>query len=315
MKAKLNQIIQIAFLVLVVVFMAVYLVQIDWAALEDLTLSWWPLILSSVIALGYRYWGAVIWLYLLVRLGATSIVASWRELSYVYAKAWLGRYLMGAGTWILGKIYFAAQHGISKAKLAVSGILESVLQLIATLIVGLGALLLDPRLNSLGSSAVVISVIALAGCLLGLVPPVFRWGMGLVYRIVRRTRIDPADLPDWRAIWTSGALYILGTIISGTSYFFIALAVYPHLQWSDFLYVVGASSIAAAVSLLAVFAPGGIGVREGIQVLFFSALMPVELAVVISVLMRVWSVAIDALFFGTTAVTRRFGRPAGTDLA
>jgi uncharacterized membrane protein YbhN (UPF0104 family) len=62
------------------------------------------------------------------------------------------------------------------------------------------------------------------------------------------------------------------------------------------------------VSLLAVFAPGGIGVREGVQVLFFSALMPTEVAVIISVLMRLWSLAVDVLFFVVAALIRRGGR-------
>lgn len=307
-RERISQIIQISFTVLVVVFIAIYLSKIDWASLEGLTLVPLPFIVACLISLAYRYWGAFIWLYLLVRLGADSIQKFWVELSYVYAKSWLGRYLLGAGTWILGKMYFAAQHGVSKSKLAVSGLLEGVLQLIATLIVGLALLVVDPRLGALGSSASVISVIALAACAIALIPPVFRFGVGLAFRIVRRKKIARDDLPDARAILVGGGLYVVGTFISGAAYFFIVQAVYPAVQWSDFIYIVGASSIAAAVSLLAVFAPGGIGVREGIQVAFFSVLMPVEVAVIVAVLMRLWSLAVDVLFLGTATATRAIAR-------
>jgi uncharacterized membrane protein YbhN (UPF0104 family) len=154
----------------------------------------------------------------------------------------------------------------------------------------------------------VISIIALVCGVIALVPAVFRFGVDLLYRLVRRRRIARADLPDGMTIVSGGALYVVGTLITGVSYFFIAQAVYADLDWSDLLYVVGASSVAAAVSLLAVFAPGGIGVREGVQVLFFSALMPVEAAVIVSVLMRVWSLAVDGLFFGIAAGIRALAR-------
>jgi uncharacterized membrane protein YbhN (UPF0104 family) len=291
------QLIQLVFTVLVVAVIAVYLAGINWDRLDGLRLSPLPFVVSILIALVFRYWGAGIWLFLLDRLGARGIRSAWVELCAVYAKAWLGRYLLGAGTWILGKVYFASKFGIGKSKLAVSGVLEGALQLIATLIVGLGLLVIDPRLGALGGAASVVSIVALVVCVIALIPPVFRFGIGLLYRIVRRKRIDPADLPEWRAIIFGGLLYIVGTLITGASYFFIALAVFQDLQWSDFLYIVGASSVAAAISLLAVFAPGGIGVREGAQVFFFSVLMPVELAVIVSVLMRLWSLAVDVLFF------------------
>ncbi|MBX3090965.1 MAG: flippase-like domain-containing protein [Cryobacterium sp.] len=307
-RITLSQIVQIAFAILVVVFIAIYLSKIDWASLENLTLNWVWLVLATVLALVFRYWGAGIWLFLLERLGAFGIRYAWIELSYVYAKAWLGRYLLGAGTWILGKVYFASQHGISKAKLAVSGLLEGALQLIATLIVGIGLLLLDPRLGALGSGAAIVSIIALICGVIALIPIVFRFGVRTLYRIVRRRTIQTEDLPDGRTIVSGGLLYLVATLITGVSYFFIAQAVYADLRWSDLLYVVGASSVAAAVSLLAVFSPGGIGVREGVQVLFFSALMPVEAAVIVSVLMRVWSLAVDGLFFGLAAAVRGLAR-------
>jgi uncharacterized membrane protein YbhN (UPF0104 family) len=311
-RPSLRQIIQVAFTVAVVVFITIYLTRIDWASLDNLTLSWVPLVIASVIALLYRYWGAAIWLYLLERLGAGSLRPVWPELAYVYAKAWLGRYILGAGTWILGKVYFASQHGIGRAKLAISGLLEGALQLLATLVVGLAFLLVDPRLAEFGGGFTVIAIVALVGCVVALLPPVFRFGMRLAFRLFRRSPLSDADLPDWKTTTTSALLYIAGTVISGCSYFFIAQAVYGGLGWEHFLYIVGTSSVAAAVSLLAVFAPGGIGVREGVQVAFFSAIMPVETAVVISVIMRLWSLAIDGVFFGSAAVWRRVASGKGT---
>jgi uncharacterized membrane protein YbhN (UPF0104 family) len=304
-RPSVAQIVQLLFGLFVVVFISIYLLKIDWAKLESIQLSWLPFLAATAIALAYRYWGAFIWLFLLESLGAKAIRKNFVELSQIYAKAWLGRYLLGAGTWILGKIYFASRFGIGRGKLAVSGVLEGALQLIATLIVGLGLLAFDPRLGAIGAPLRLISLIALAVCLVALVPAVFRFGIRLLYRLLRRKSIAPEDLPDWKSIVYGGLLYVGGTLITGVSYFFAAQAVYAPLKWSDLLYVVGASSIASAVSLLAVFAPGGIGVREGVQVVFFSALMPVDVAVIVSVLMRLWSLLVDVLFFTVASAIRR----------
>ncbi|MBF0686355.1 MAG: flippase-like domain-containing protein [Cellulomonas sp.] len=301
--------IQIGFSAVVVVAVAVYLVRIDWAQLEGLHLSAAPLAAATVLALGFRYWGALVWLHLLRRLGARDVHRSARELSYVYAKAWLGRYVLGAGTWIVGKVYFAAQHGVSRSKLAVSGTLEAALQLISTLLVGLALLALDPRLDALGGRATVLSAVAAGVCLLALAPPVLRRLLDLAYRLARR-RLPAEDRPTWSLVLSGGGLYVLGTLLTGASYYLLARAVYSDLPWSDLAYVVGAASIASAVSMLAVFAPGGLGVREGVQALFLSALMPLEAAVVVTVLTRLWSVAVDVLFLACAAALRpRGGAP------
>ena len=96
--------------------------------------------------------------------------------------------------------------------------------------------------------------------------------------------------------------------MSGVSYFFVAQAVYGGLGSADLLYVVGASSVAAAVSLVVVIAPAGLGVREGIQVMFLTAIMPQEVAWVIAIFTRVWSIGVDAIFVGLAFFGRRYGR-------
>ncbi|WP_146927429.1 lysylphosphatidylglycerol synthase domain-containing protein [Cellulomonas xylanilytica] len=297
--------VQVGFTVLVTAFMALYLVRIDWSQLQGLRFAVLPMVGATVLGLGYRFWGAGVWLHLLRRLGAHGVRRDWRELCHVYAKAWLGRYILGAGTWILGKVYFAAQHGVARSKLAVSGVLEGALQLISTLLVGLALLVVDPRLDAIGPRATQLTVVAAVLCLVALAPPVLSRLLNLAHRLVLKRPMPPGDRPTWSMVLSGGSLYILGTLLTGASYFLVARSVYADLPWSDLAYVVGAASIASAVSLLAFFAPGGIGVREGIQVLFLSALMPVETAVVITVLTRLWSIAVDVLFLGVTTLLRR----------
>ena len=70
----------------------------------------------------------------------------------------------------------------------------------------------------------------------------------------------------------------------------------------------GASSLAGAVSMLAIFAPSGIGVREGIQLALLSIIMPTEYALVITVFTRLWGVAMDFIFLGTSYLLTQIKR-------
>ncbi len=77
----------------------------------------------------------------------------------------------------------------------------------------------------------------------------------------------------------------------------------------------GAASLAGAASMLAIFAPSGIGVREGIQLVLFSLIMPKELALAVTIITRLWSVGMDFVFFGLSrliagkAVTTPLDKP------
>jgi uncharacterized membrane protein YbhN (UPF0104 family) len=68
------------------------------------------------------------------------------------------------------------------------------------------------------------------------------------------------------------------------------------------LFVMGADTLAGAIGMIVIFAPSGIGVREGIQLTLLSLIMPKELALIITVVTRLWNVLVDLLFFALGAL-------------
>src|SRR5690606_14053307 len=117
-KSLIKKLVPIVFYGLLVVFLGLYLQSIDYSRLGEAKFHTGYFVIASILALGFRYWGAYIWTVLLRSLGAKSVRMD-LTLTYVYAKSWLGRYIPGTAPWISGKIYFAARQGISKNKLAV----------------------------------------------------------------------------------------------------------------------------------------------------------------------------------------------------
>ena len=297
MRRWLLRLIPIIFYLLLAVFLVVYLTTIDFARILTVRFDWPMLLIATVIGIAYRYWMVYIWLSILRSLGAgrfTDIPA----LCLVYAKSWLGRYIPGTAPWILGKIFFAAQQGLSTSKLAVSSFLEGGLQVLVLLVSGLIMMAVDPRAALLDPTLTWAMVaVAVMGCI-ALWPRVFNAVARWVYRRIRHGELDAADLPGWGTIGRGAGLYLAGSVLSGLSMFFVAKSVWPELPLTSLLFVIGAANLASAASMVAIFAPSGIGVREAILVILLSLVMPTEIAFVVSIVLRLWSIAADLLFFG-----------------
>ncbi len=83
-------------------------------------------------------------------------------------------------------------------------------------------------------------------------------------------------------------LFIANWLIVGVGFYILVLSIYPSVELSQMLFCAGIWGISAIMGILAIFAPSGIGVREGIIIAGLSLIMPTEYAVVISVVSRLW---------------------------
>src|SRR5690606_17155227 len=114
--------------------------------------------------------------------------------------------------------------------------------------------------------------------------------MSFAYKLVKKKTFSQEHYANTKTIGKGFSLYVFGTIIGSFSLFFIAKAVYPELGFDEMIFVMGVGTLASAASMLAVFAPSGIGVREGIQLALLSLIIPTEIAFAITIITRLWSV-------------------------
>ena len=82
-------------------------------------------------------------------------------------------------------------------------------------------------------------------------------------------------------------LFVLNWIVLGLGIYMLTCSVYP-VSVDKFLYVSGIYGLSRIIGILAVFAPSGIGVSEGILLVGLMLIMPEEYAVVISIISRLW---------------------------
>lgn len=281
-----------------------FLWQVDWASLADTQVVWGWLLGASALALAFRYLGVFVWRVVLTRLGARDLPRL-RVLADIYAKAWLARYIPGTVPWIAGKIYLAAQHGVAKSKLAVSTLVEAAAQIVAVGAVSLTLLAIDPRVGEISPALRwLVGIGALAG-FVAMSPPVFNRLLALGFRLLKRGQ--PVAV-GWPVVRDSLALYGGGAIVSGLSYAGVMKAVVPDVGAADLAFLVGAFGFAGVVGMLTPLVPSGLGTRDATQLVLLLIVLPAPTAALVVLVSRVWSAAIDVLFWAI-AVTARPRRP------
>src|SRR5690606_28032025 len=109
----------------------------------------------------------------------------------------------------------ASKQGVSRKKLAISSLLEAVLQLIVVTAVSLVMLMFDRRLEAVGQIYKVGSVTLLLVFAILLMPSVFNRLVSNVHRLLRSDVLEEEHLVDAVTIVRSSFLYVLGTLVVG----------------------------------------------------------------------------------------------------
>jgi uncharacterized membrane protein YbhN (UPF0104 family) len=65
------------------------------------------------------------------------------------------------------------------------------------------------------------------------------------------------------------------------------------VPWSQYLSLTAAFAFSYTLGFLAIFVPGGLGVREGILILLLSHYFPLPVATLISLFSRLWMTAVE----------------------
>lgn len=277
---------------------------VTWAILERLNVSleelgavgtarWWrpaalPLVLSSVLlAAGFTlsawFWGR------LVHAFGGRALGPW-EAARVYFLANLGRYLPGKLWQIAGLAFLAGERGVPPLAATGAAVLGQGLTLVGACLVGIvplaaGGARRGPILPLWATALVMLA----AGVLL--VPPLFRRAVAWSFRLLRRTPPEGTALdPLFGLRWI--ALYAVNWAVYGTAFWIFARAFQVS---AGALESAGAFAAAYFVGYIAIFAPAGIGVREGVLAALLAGSLPAGEAMALAVVARIWTTAVEVV--------------------
>ncbi len=230
------------------------------------------------------------WRALLVDLGARlSLPAS----ASVFLVGQLGKYVPGSVWSVAIQSDMGGRLGVPRRTLGVAGLLSIALAVLTAAVLGLPAV---PLLVRTGSDSLSFAGVALAVLLLLVLiwPPVLN---ALITRGLRLLRREPLPHPlGGRAIVTCVGWFVLAWLSMGGALWVLAADIAPTATVAQLvLTALSGYCLAAALGMLSVVVPAGVGVRDGLLALLLLGLMPVGAATAVVVVHRFVSLLGDLL--------------------
>jgi hypothetical protein len=203
--------------------------------------------------------------------------------------------LPGTVWYLFGRVYLHEKEGLTKTITTVAMVLEMIVILLASALVYMVCLMLQP-----GSGVVdwrYILLLLVAGAVV-LHPAVFNQVVNWVLNKlgqpgVANVRMQFRDIGLWLVV------YVVVIAIGGAALFLLVNAVYP-VAVGTFPLITRAWAISVILSSLVFWLPGHLGIRDGILVMALGSFVPVSTALVIALLWRVW-MALDELLWALIA--------------
>jgi uncharacterized membrane protein YbhN (UPF0104 family) len=252
-----------------------------------------PLLVSTLIFIASYFIQIWAWYLITLKLGIAIPIQETLE-SWFYSQ--LGKYLPGKVWLFLSRLYLYGSKGKSKKTITVALYFETVTLVMAAGLIFLVSLF---SLREIPSSYWGISppwfIPFFILAFLFLHPKVLQETINRILGLLKRDPIS-ISISYGETLWVFGVC-VLSWGVGGIGFYLFVDSVFP-VASKDFLFLTGALAISSTLGLIALFAPSGLGVREGVLVYFLSAIMPSSVAVILSILTRLWMTIIEIGMIG-----------------
>jgi uncharacterized membrane protein YbhN (UPF0104 family) len=216
----------------------------------------------------------------------------------------LMKYVPGKVWSVLSALHLFGREGIQKSIGLAVFLMATMLGLLAGLAVTAlfgGSTILEQG-SWLGWLAVALVLLAITH------PPVF-YGLGNAgLRLFNRPPIEKRL--SWNKVLCALAVFCLSRIILGLAFVFLVNSFFK-VDPEDIPSLIAVFILANLTGFIAIFAPGGIGVREGVLLVGLSPIVGPGPAIVVAGLARVWQTLLElaTMGFGWLALSRKPGFP------
>ena len=205
----------------------------------------------------------------------------------------LGKYIPGKIFLATAKVYFYNLDGKSQRKVLFCFYLETICTFLAAGFVFLISLLFFQTKVLLDFQYYVYVLIGIFFLILH--PKVIEQTINLV---LVRLKKEPVHISlSYADVLMIIGFYILNFLIIGIAFFWLVHSLYP-VSRENVFFLIGAFALASLMGMLGVFAPAGLGVREGILLLTLKNILPNSISGIVAILSRVWTVLVEVFLVG-----------------
>lgn len=287
------------FLVLVAVFLARYFYSnYDEYKNLDLDLNWKAFGISVLFYFAYKLMLASLWHYL-TWLNEASI--PYPNAITAYLCSILGKYIPGKVFMLLARVPDYEERGVKFSKVTICFLIENICTLLGAAFLFLISLFFFP--NELLGQYAWISVVLVICFFICIHPRIINFFLKILERFSKKKDLQiPMKYGEMLRVVL---LFVANWMVLGGGIYLLTCSIYP-VPVDQFLYVSGIYGLSRIIGILAVFAPSGIGVSEGILVIGLSLIMPQEYAVIISLVSRLWVTVAELSLVGMAYIAKAF---------
>lgn len=279
-KKKLLNFCKTTFAVLVVVFLAWYFWKNreDFASIQSVDIR--VFVISMLFYFVYKFTLASLWHYL-TKINGCSIKYEKAVTSYLYSI--LGKYIPGKVFMLAARLTYYKEEDAPLSKVTVCFFIENICTLLGAAMLFIVSLFFFP--NELLENYKWLTVLLIIAFFVCINPKIINFFLRIVGKLFKKDLQIPMKYSQMIKVVL---MFIGNWLIVGVGFYMLVQSIYPDILPEQMLFCAGIWGISAIMGILAIFAPSGIGVREGIIVAGLSLVMPVNYAMVISVVSRLW---------------------------
>jgi uncharacterized membrane protein YbhN (UPF0104 family) len=275
----------------------------NWAQVRGASFTFRPFaFISSTLIYVFAYFIQIgAWYLITLKLG---IALSFRETvsSWFYSQS--GKYLPGKVWLLLSRFYLYASKGKPKKAISVALYFEIASVVMAAGLIFLASLIFFREIQAFHTEGWVGWIVLLFSlALIFLHPRVLQKILNWILVLLRKEPIT-LSISYLDILWIL-SVSTLSWIVGGIGFYLFVDAIFL-VPLSHILFLAGALAFSSILGLIAIFAPGGLGVREGALVYLLSFMMPGSIAVIISILTRIWMTLIEIGLIGMIYLLDQF---------
>jgi uncharacterized membrane protein YbhN (UPF0104 family) len=200
----------------------------------------------------------------------------------------IGKYLPGKIWTVVGMIYLLEKEGVPKRNGLATSILGQALSVLSAFILSfilLGFTLYEKIFSKNPVVFFLAILFSIAVLIIVAYPRLLEISINLGLSLVKKERIN-LELKSRDLLLYLG-YYTFSWFLFGLA-FMVFIKSISQVPWNLYFNLTGAFAFSLTIGFLAVFVPGGLGVREGILVLLLSLYFPLPVATLISIFSRLY---------------------------
>lgn len=268
----------------------------NWQHVREAEWDFAPLymLVSVVLCVPWFIYRPFVWRVLLARFGyEVPFPGTFR----LIRQAELSRYVPGTVWQFVSRVYLAGRWGVPATACLGATLIEAVLLILAALPPALWNL--REVMPVMGPYQRIVLVVFLIGSIGVVHPRILNWWAAILSRYAKQPYRELEI--RWiviAGIWLSYvAMWLLLGL--GLAFFVRGVMVIP---FSAFPGLAGNYAASWVASMLAVVAPAGMGIRDGVFGLLLSSTMPLGAALTVALAVRLWVTLLELAWFGVAQV-------------